>query len=262
MAIFPALNANGLYTQLPYGVSQAFLTSTEAQANGRRYASAQRTEPLRRFSVTYSQLTDAEASVLEAFFDQMKGRYGQFGWLDPAGNLVRYSEDFGHGTWVKQNVTSGAAVADPFGGMRATALAFSGLGVLKTDLEPVGLAGYTLCASAWLKATSGGQTCDIGITDESTYYSKTFAIPEAWTRVWFPRKITGSGTVTWAISCPGGGLQICSPQMTPTPGPGPYVRSPAMYGYRPKCFFGTDTLAVRVLGPNQRSAGFTVEEWG
>ena len=262
MAIFPPLNADGLYVQRPYGITQAFLTNTETQASGRRYASAQRTEPLRRYSLSYAQLTDAEAGTLEAFFDQMKGRYGQFVWLDPAGNLVRYSEDFGHASWVKQAVTAGAAVADPFGGTRATALSFGGLGILKTDLEAAGLAGYMLCASAWLKATGAGQSCDIGITDGGSYYSRTFAVPEAWTRVWFARKITGSGTVTWAIQCSGGELHICSPQMAPTPGPGAYTRSPAMYGYRPKCSFGTDMLSVRVLGPNERAAAFTIEEWG
>lgn len=262
MALFPPLNSNGLLVQRPYGWTQAFLTAAETQPSGRRYASAQRTEPLRRYALAYGQLTDAEAGVLEAFFDQMKGRYGQFGWLDPAGNLVRYSEDFGHASWVKQAVTAGAAVADPFGGTRATALTFAGLGILKTDLEPAGLNGYVLCASAWLKAAGAGQACDIGITDDGSYHYRTAPIPQEWTRIWYTRKITGTGTVTWAMQCPGGGLQICSPQMTATPGPGPYVRSPAMYGYRPKCFFGTDTLAVRVLGPNQRTAAFPIEEWG
>lgn len=54
------------------------------------------TFPLKRFVLTYTQITRADLTVLENFFISMRGRLGQFTFTDDAGNLwtnCRYDMD-------------------------------------------------------------------------------------------------------------------------------------------------------------------------
>lgn len=262
MALFPQLNARGLIVQRPYTRSFSALTTSEEQSSGRRYARSWRANPLATYTCTYSSLTDAEYGVLSAFFDARKGRYEAFAWIDPAGNLARYSEDFAQSAWVKSGVTVGAAVADPFGGTRATSVTgASGAAYMQIDLEPTAINGRVLCASAWLRSASGGNTVSVGFLDGSNFYREVVLAAGVWTRVEYTRTITDAGTVSMLIGIGAGVVQVFGAQVAATPGAGAYARSPAQYGYRPNCRFGADTISAKINGPNSNAVGFTIEEF-
>jgi len=97
-----------------------------------------------------SGLTAAEWDGIETLFQSTSGMWQTFTFLDPAGNLVAYSEDFAQSAWVKSTLTLGAAVADPFRRTRATSITSSGSnGHMSCYVLPDGGASsWTLCGSA------------------------------------------------------------------------------------------------------------------
>ena len=94
-------------------------------------------------------VTHVNLATVEAFFVQQQGRLQSFTFLDPAGNLCQFSEDFSQSAWVKTTLTLGAAVTDPFGGTGATRITSGGSnGHMSCYVLPDGGAsGWTLCVS-------------------------------------------------------------------------------------------------------------------
>lgn len=268
MPYFPQLIAGGVTVQRPYQSGQAALTTYEDQGTGRRYARSWRTNPLGRWMLHYPHLTDDEAAALEGFFAAMGGRYGEFTFLDPGGNLVEYSDDFAVEAWEKYDVAPGAAVMDPFGGMRASSCAATGAnGMLAASVLPGGFAaGYVLCASVWVRAAVP-QSLAIGFLDAgfTVLSAKTAELPaNTWLRIQHAHVLATDSAIrmlvggfgTWNEST----LQIFGAQCAPMPGPGAYVRSPANYGYHPQCRFDSDVLQIRTLGPKQHSVSVPIVE--
>src|SRR3954451_13100192 len=125
---YPQLSSSGLLAQYPYSASASYSTVRDDMDTGRRYAFAQYgggltnhpTEPLCKWPNNYSSLTQAQADALQAFFDSQAGRFGEFTYLDPGGNLVTQSENFAHADWQKTALTVGSSTTDPYGGNLAT----------------------------------------------------------------------------------------------------------------------------------------------
>jgi hypothetical protein len=268
MPYYPQLIAGGVTVQRPYQCAQAALTTYEDQPTGRRFARSWRTNPLGRWTLNYQHLTDAELATLQAFFASMGGRYGEFTFLDPGGNLAQYSDDFSAAAWEKYTVTPGAAVTDPFGGTRAVScLATSGNGMLAAAVLPGGGgAGLVLCASVWVRAAAPA-SLSIGFIDAgfAVLSAKTADLPaNTWVRIQHAHTLASASAVrmllggfgTWNLST----LQLFGAQCAPMPGPGAYVRSPANWALRTKCRFDTDLLQVRTLGPNQHAVTVPILE--
>lgn len=269
MAYFPQLSAQGLMVQRPSTWQQIALTTHEDQPSGRRCAKAWRTNPLGRWGLTYPHLTDTELAVLEGFFASMKGRLGQFTWLDPGGNLCQYSDDFSHASWEKYDAAPGAAAADPFGGTRAQTVAGTGSNaMLATSVIPDGNAsGFVLCGSVWVKPGSA-QQLSIGFIDSgfTVIGNSAWSLPAGrWTRIWHTMTLATSSAVRLLIggfaSWGAVSLDLFGAQAAPLPGPGAYVRSPQQWGYRPKCRFDTDVLSLRYVGPNQNTVTLAIAEF-
>jgi len=158
---------------------------------GKRYSYARIQAPLGNWDVNFPALTDANLATMEAFFAQQQGRLQPFTFLDPAGNLEQYSDDFSQSAWVKATLTLGAAVADPFGGTGATSITGTGANSHMSCyvLPDGGASGFTLCGSVWAKAAGAGQPLLIALTDDTlailgSPVSQT--LPQgSWVRIFF-----------------------------------------------------------------------------
>lgn len=276
---FPQINAAGLITQRPYQVGLHYSTSVVELPSGMRQRWGWRgmgltnfpDRPLGQWELNYTAITEAETEVLRDFFTSMRGRFGEFTYLDPSGNLVPASEDFTAGSWTKQTLTVGSAVTDPFGGNRATTLTgASGNSMLWCTLLPEGDAsGFVVNASLWVKAASPGQQLYLAFIDSSfgILDSVTRKVPQTWTRVditttlatdSYIRLLVGGGS-TWQA---GQAINVFGVQSVPMGGPGGYMRTPGNPGLHAKCRFDTDTFSPRYLGPNQNQLKLPiVETW-
>jgi hypothetical protein len=263
MSYFPQLRATGMRVQYPARSIQMHLTRLGSQESGPRFATALRAAPLSRWQLQYAQLTTAELATLTTFFDEQKGRYGEWTWLDPAGNLCPYSDDFTHASWERYGATPGATAADPFGGNRGVTVTGSTNGMLATIVLPDGNgAGIVLCGSVWVYAAAP-QSLHIGFIDSafSVIASRTWSLRAGWQRIFcgvtlatssYVRLLIG-GLNTWG----GATLRLFGARCAPLAGPGEYVRSPGNYGLH-RARFDSDSIAVTYTGPGLFSASVDV----
>ena len=70
------------------------------------------------WSLSYSGLTDEEIEKLQALFFACEGKLRDFVWVDPLGNLLRWTEDLSKPVWQGSLLTTGD-IEDPDGSTRA-----------------------------------------------------------------------------------------------------------------------------------------------
>lgn len=265
---FPQILSGGVSTSLPYNNQFAYRTIHTDFESGKRSAYRWRTNPLGRFNVNLSLMTDAEVATLKDFIYACEGRLREFIFLDPGGNLINYSDDFAHASWSAASVSVGGAAADPFGGSLAkTCTATGGNGLLFTTVLPTGNAsGITLCASAWVRPASD-QQISIGFIDSgfgvigNTIWDIRANI---WTRIHHTITLATNSYIRVLIGGFGSwnsySMSMFSAQCTPLPGPGPRLLTPGADALRPKCRLASDNIAIVYGGPNQHSANLQIEE--
>lgn len=264
--------------QRPYTAGRGYKTVSNDLPSGYRYSyawrgtglSGQPLGPLGRWEIPYSVLTDAEAATLESFFVSMQGRYGQFTFLDPAGNLVQNSQNFSDVSWTHAGGASVSAsgVSDPFGGTGAQTLASAGTNsTMTTSILPQGTAsGYVLCVSAWVRAHIA-QSLYIGLVDSGANMlgGVLWTLPaNVWKRIYarvilatqLPVSMLLGGNNSWA----GTSLDVFGPQCISGSGPGGYASTPGDYGYHTNCQFDMDTLTFEYNGYNRTGAHVVIAE--
>jgi hypothetical protein len=239
---YPQL-ASGAMAQMPYSTDASFLHTNNDMDCGVRFSYSWRTNPLSHFTLSYTSITDADLATLEIFFNSMNGKYGQFAFLDPAGNLVPNSESFASGA------------ADPFGGTRAGVTTGPSATVLPSDAN-----GITICVSIYVK---GPGTWTMGFTG-STVLWETVGASSTWHRLYHSGVVSGSGAITASVS--GTSATMFGFQCAPMMGPGAYVHTSGTsspgYGYHATCRFDRDTFPVKYVGPNQNQVTLPVVEVG
>ena len=277
MTYFPQIGP-GIITQRPYSTSTAFNNIVAGSPAGRPYGFQRRGSglafypigPLKKFNVGFTAITDAEKEALRTFFLSMKGRVGEFVFLDPSGNLIPNSEVFSDGSWTLAGGSIAAtAQADPFGGTRATRFTSAGTMSLKATIIPVAsVSGFWFCNSIYAKAAAGGMTITVDFIDTSTsgtlgttaYNVFTLAAGQ-WTRVFASAQIGVAHPLAAKFTVSGSGtVTLFGPQSVPTGGPGEYTVSPMNLGYRSQCRFDTDIFAPNAVGPNQWSLQLPIVE--
>ena len=276
MAIyFPQINGDGIITQRPYTSALSYNTSTNVLPCGKQLAwgwygtglTNFPAKPLGKFTVTYQAITDAELAVVRAFFDSMKGRYGEFTFLDPSGNLVFDSEDFSQ--WSGYS-TGTPGQSDPFGGTNAMTVAASSIYTpLSKPLLPAGHATVLLNFSVWVKALTTNTQFDLGYADHAFgfyIYPQVQRLPVVvgqWVRVDYAITIDESTCADglWMKIAFNHDVQLFGAQCAPLPGPGMYARTPGRDALHPKCRFDTDLFNPRYVGPNQITLTLPIQEY-
>jgi len=96
MGSFPKLKT-GAVAQYPAVQEGRFLSSVHRFADNREQRYRQRRQARRRWRIDLSQLNESEASRLAAFFEEQRGRIGQFDFEDPwSGEIIsncRFDQD-------------------------------------------------------------------------------------------------------------------------------------------------------------------------
>lgn len=85
--VYPAINAAGIITQFPYTEEDEFVIAHAELENGIAYTKPHNTTPLKKFTVSYSLIQRDEVTVIEDFFDLMRGDLGEFDFTDDAGTV-------------------------------------------------------------------------------------------------------------------------------------------------------------------------------
>lgn len=192
-------------------------------------------------------LTRAEASAIEALFVSVAGRWDTFTFLDPAGNLLAYSEEFGNSVWTNDpliGLTTG--IDDPNGGTGATRVVNAGVTgqMVAQVLDVPGNFYYAL--SVWARTTSGSNAT---LVAQTTGASATTLVQLSgiWKRFSMAASLAQpTASVTFGVQLEGGAsVDLFGMQVEAQIGTSDYKRTGAESGVYPKARFGSDSLSIR-----------------
>lgn len=254
MDIYPQ-SQNGSICQFPFQKSLHYRTIVNIGEDGSRLALEDPNAAAISWKLSYSGLSDTERLGFETFFDNMSGRLKNFTFLDPSGNLLLWSEDFGQAVWHKSGLlTSSTGISDPCGTLRATAITNNGPGDL-TLTQSVSVPGsYLCCLSCFVRSPN---PATIQLTRDSS--TKEVIVSSAWRRVFLTGASSGSESSVFGLTIPTGAqIHVFGMQVEAQTRPSTYVQTLDRSGVYPMTRFDSDTLTFSSDAPNSNSCEITL----
>src|SRR6266446_2180160 len=174
-------------------------------------------------------LTAAEWNAIETLFQATSGMWQRFTLLDPTGNLLAESENFGASAWSNGaliQLTTG--IDDPFGTTRATRAINAGQAA-QAVAQTLSVPGnFEYCMSVWAR-TIGGSGVTLVQSTTGGGAAKSFALGGTWTRI-FAAGSCGQNTtpVTFGAQLDAGAsVDLFGMQAEPQPAPSDYKQTGA-----------------------------------
>jgi len=210
MAAYPQLESGAL-SQFPVQKKRRVRTVVNLAADGSMIKLADPAAEVTEWLLTYTDLSDAETAALRAFFKAAEGTLNAFTFLDPAGNLLAWSDQLDNAVWQTGPLLSlTPEIIDPRGGTRAWRLSNGG-GAEQTIGQTLSSPGeYRYCLSAYVRAAAA---TDVRLMIGSEVARR--AVTPEWTRIaWTASGDEQSSSVRFAIEIEAGnvvdvyGLQV------------------------------------------------------
>jgi hypothetical protein len=247
--VYPQL-ATGALSQFPIRKTRRARTVINRSADGSTIKLADPACEVTEWNLTYTDLSDQEAATLQAFFAAAEGSLNGFTFLDPAGNLLAWSDHLDNEIWQADpllNLTAG--VADPGGGARAWRIGnrgSAGQAIAQTVAAP-GFCQY--CLTAYVRADAPtGVRMWIGASARSRN------VTAEWSRLAVPSVPDEQAT---SIQC---GIEVASlgtvelygVQLEAQPGPSGY-KGTSRGGVYENAHLRDDVLAITKTGVNRHA---------
>jgi hypothetical protein len=247
--VYPQLTTGAL-AQFPLGKRRQTRTVTNTAADGSSIKLADPNGWLTEWQLRYDGLSDTDLSALQAFFTTSEGSLNGFTFVDPAGNLLEWSEDFTNAVWGPGPfLACTGGVADPLGGTGAFLLTNSGEGVQSVSQTLNVPVTYVYSLSIYVRAA---QTTAVTLLLGSNRAAAT-AGPN-WSRISFTG--TGDSTATSVlagIELPPGAIDVFGPQVEAQAAPSAYQKSTTGGVYQ-DARFGDDAFSFTTTDLNRHSA--------
>ena len=251
MRYFPQLETNTA-GQYPLRRKRTERVVPVDSLDGRRLAYYDGAAARVEWSLHYEGLTDNEREAVATLFFACEGRLLPFVLVDPAANLLRWSEDFAQPAWtVGPMLSVSAGAADPWSTTRASTIANGGAATAAVA-QTIGAPGaLQYCLSAWVKGT-GALRIDSG----GVVIDKTFATCAEWQRVHVSGKPNSAAeTVTFSLRvAPSETVSVAGMQAEAQPAPGGYKQTTSRAGLYPNARFAEDEMAWTMQAPNNNAA--------
>ena len=182
MLVFPQL-ATGASALYPVTRKHTTRTVVNALGDGSTVVFADPDAGMREWELRATGLTLDEWTAIDTLFQAVSGRFTTFTFLDPVGNLLLRSEEFGDPEWDNSpliQLTPG--IGDPLGTTRATQVvnAGSAAGAVAQTLAVPGNFRYVL--SVWAK-TTGGSNVTLSATTAGGSATRSMTLTSQWRRV-------------------------------------------------------------------------------
>jgi hypothetical protein len=245
MLVFPQIVTGGsaLYPVTRHSVRR---TVVNTLGDGRTDVFADPDAAMTAWELRASGLTLAEWNAIETLFQATSGMWQTFTFLDPAGNLLAQSENFGATPW-----TNGAliqltpGIADPLGTTRATGVVNAGQAV-ESVAQTLNVPGnFQYCLSVWARSM-GGSSVTLAVAN----VTKVVTLGPQWQRVFAPGN-PGQATTAVSFSAqlpPGASVDLFGMQAEAQIAPSDYKQTGARGGVYSKARFASDQLTVTAQG--------------
>lgn len=212
------------------------------------------------WTLEYAGLTDGERGAIDTLFDACEGRLETFVFLDPAANLLKWSEDYEQGVWtVGPGIDVTAGLPDPWETTRATMLVNTGAANLAIAQTIPGSGQHQYCFSVY--AAGGGTPVTMRIDSGGVVRERTVRPKLEWSRYTFAaRPGTDAETVTFSLILPPQSqIQVAGMQAEAQPAAGGYRRTNSRSGVYLNARFAEDRLAWTQQAPNNNAAAIRIE---
>jgi len=246
---YPQLGSGAL-SQFPIRKTRRTRTVTNRAADGSSIRLADPAGVITEWNLTYADLSDAEAGTLLAFFEAAEGSLNGFTFLDPAGNLLAWSDHLDNEVWQKDPLlTLTGAAADPRGGTNAWKIVNgggAGQSIAQTLAAP-GACQY--CLTAYLRADAA-----TSVTAWAGTVSRAYSATPTWSRVVMASSPDPTATsLRFAIEiAAAGAVQVYGIQVEAQPGPSGY-KATTRGGVYEGAHFRDDALGITKTGVNRHS---------
>ena len=238
MLIYPQLSA--ALIQFPVVKRRRMRTIVNAMADGGAVKLSDPGGQTTEWELKYAELSDGELAALQQFFAATEGSLNGFTFLDPAGNLLAWSEDLTNAIWNKGPLLQvhGGTLTNTGGGPQS----------LDQTLNSPG--AYLYCFSLSARAAGGtGITLTIGSNRFQRSVTADWSLLSA-----TAQGDAGAGSIVFGIEIPGGvTVEVQGAQVEPQASPSRYQIS-TTGGVYEGARFRDDEFSFISKGPNRHSA--------
>ena len=249
MLVFPQL-VTGASSIYPLKKQHTARTVVNVLGDGQKVVYEDSSAAIVDWELQLKSLTRSEADAIEALFTAVSGQWGLFTFLDPAGNLLAFSEEFGNSVWTNGpliQLTTG--IDDPNGGTGATRAINDGEAsqMVAQVLEVPGNFQYSI--SVWAR-TQGGSNATLTALTTGASANLPIQLNETWKRFNFTVNLAGAtDSVTFGVALDAGAsVDLFGMQVDAQIGPSDYKRTGAGGGVYPRARFSTDSVTMKAQG--------------
>ena len=249
MAVFPQL-ATGASTHYPAVKTRRSSTLVNTMADGRSIKLADAGADTAAWQLTYAELADSEKATLEDFFARMEGSLQSFTFLDPAGNLLSWSEKLDEPVWEKGPlIATAGGQRDPLGTMRASTVRNTAGGAQSVQQTLEAPANYVYAFSLYARAAAPVEVALFRGTDR-----QQAAVATDWSRLVLPGQSTAAGdSLAFGLELPAGcAVDVFGLQVEAQPAPSRYQRTEEQGGVY-EARFQNDLLRFTTEGPQRHA---------
>jgi hypothetical protein len=205
-----------------------------------------------QWQLNYAGITESEWTAMRTLFLAAEGRLQTFVFLDPADNLLRFSETLSSNVWQKDGLLQmTGGVSDPLGTARATRLVNPAAvdQNISQFIEAAGWFRYSF--SVYARSSSDGVVTLTQRTADGQE-SRAERIGPVWRRLQSAGEIEGTAEeVEFKLGLPPGGtVDVFGFQAEAQPQSSTYKKTESQSGVYPATRFSEDVLSPIAVGPN------------
>ena|ERR1700680_729923 len=254
MLYYPQLSS-GSVCQFPLTRRTATRTLTNDLLDGNSVRMADSSAGLVRWQLRYSNLTDHEWSSIEQLFGAAEGRLNTFTFLDPADNLLMWSEDWTKPQWTADPLLQfSSGLQDPFGGSNAMQITNASQTTQRVVQLTNAPSCFQYCYSVYLRSDV---PATLQLVKTTTGQDLLTAIPigPTWRRAVTAAISAGQeGGISFGLQLGAGDrIEAFGAQVEAQPAAGPYKKTSDRSGVYSATRFDSDCLQRSTDAPNQNS---------
>jgi hypothetical protein len=252
MLVFPQL-ATGASALYPVTRMSLTRTVSNVLGDGSTVVFADPDAGTKEWELRAAEMTLNEWTAIDTLFQAVTGRFGTFTFLDPMGNLLLRSEEFGDPAWNNSpliELTPG--VSDPLGTTRAMQAvnAASLAGAIEQTLAVPGNFRYAL--SVWAK-TTGVSSVTLSATTSGGTATRNCALTGQWVRYSLDvdLRLTTESIVFGVELDVGAIVDLFGMQVEAQPGTSNYKKTGSSGGVYEQARFAEDALTATAKGTDR-----------
>ena len=259
MQVFPQLSS-GAVTQWPIRRNRVSRTVVNESMDGTRIKLGDSGADSMEWDLQFSAITDSERNALWQLFENCEGRLGSFTFLDPADNLLSWSEKLDEPVWsANALLTISSGIADPEGGTQATRLVNTSGGALRIEQIVDGPARLHYAFS--VQARSAAPT-PLTVYRQATadLVSSVVDVDSQWKRYLLSGSFTSTDeSLVFGLELGAGHtVDVYGMQVEAQTGGSNYKKTFSRSGVYPEARFADDVLSVTADGPNRHSCSVRI----